>query len=209
MNVGPKSKAKVKFGLCWDMPEIRFGKGGKTWRRKYSTNFPGGCEKMMGYTLENSSKWVEAIRGWQDPVLDDPGLPDWFKSAIFNEMYFIADGGTQWLEFEEDGGNAGDDDPRRKFGRFAYLESHEYRMYNTYDVHFYASIALASLFPALVRQILCGPSHVRILLRFPPRNYPFKRTFARLQSQKTLGHLEVHSTHYRHNFAWSDIFRIF
>lgn len=35
------------------------------------------------------------------------------------------------------------------YGRFAYLEGHEYRMYNTYDVHFYASFALAKLFPKL------------------------------------------------------------
>lgn len=38
---------------------------------------------------------------------------------------------------------------RKIFGRFAYLESHEYRLYNTYDVHFYASFALAKLFPGL------------------------------------------------------------
>lgn len=36
-----------------------------------------------------------------------------------------------------------------RYGRFAYLESHEYLMYNTYDVHFYASFALAMLWPHL------------------------------------------------------------
>lgn len=40
-------------------------------------------------------------------------------------------------------------DPRLAYGRFAYLEGQEYRMYNTYDVHFYASHALASLWPNL------------------------------------------------------------
>lgn len=38
---------------------------------------------------------------------------------------------------------------RIEYGRFAYLEGHEYRMYNTYDVHFYASFALAQLWPNL------------------------------------------------------------
>lgn len=38
---------------------------------------------------------------------------------------------------------------RLAYGRFAYLEGHEYRMYNTYDVHFYASHALANLWPNL------------------------------------------------------------
>lgn len=41
------------------------------------------------------------------------------------------------------------DDPRLAYGRFAYLEGHEYRMYNTYDVHFYSSHALANLWPNL------------------------------------------------------------
>ena len=39
--------------------------------------------------------------------------------------------------------------PRREFGRFGYLESHEYIMYNTYDVHFYSSPALVHLWPQL------------------------------------------------------------
>ena len=28
-------------------------------------------------------------------------LPDWYKSAIFNELYFISDGGSLWLEMPE------------------------------------------------------------------------------------------------------------
>lgn len=34
-------------------------------------------------------------------------------------------------------------------GQFLYLEGHEYLMYNTYDVHFYASFALIMLWPEL------------------------------------------------------------
>ncbi|XP_053560394.1 non-lysosomal glucosylceramidase [Bombina bombina] len=88
-------------------------------------------------------------------------LPAWYKSALFNELYFIADGGTVWLEVPVD--SSGDDDLLRlgskelsgmrsllqEYGRFAYLEGQEYRMYNTYDVHFYASFALIMLWPQL------------------------------------------------------------
>lgn len=28
-------------------------------------------------------------------------LPDWYKSAIFNELYFIADGGSIWLAVDD------------------------------------------------------------------------------------------------------------
>ena len=42
---------------------------------------------------------------------------------------------------------------RLEIGRFGYLESHEYRMYNTYDVHFYASWALLENWPELQRSL--------------------------------------------------------
>ena len=41
----------------------------------------------------------------------------------------------------------------KEYGRFAYLEGFEYRMYNTYDVHFYASFALLKLWPFLQQSI--------------------------------------------------------
>jgi non-lysosomal glucosylceramidase len=74
-------------------------------------------------------------------------LPVWYKRTLFNELYFLADGGTVWLDVK--------DDPEcqhqivKDYGRFAYLEGHEYRMYNTYDVHFNANFALLKLYPKL------------------------------------------------------------
>lgn len=76
-------------------------------------------------------------------------LPDWYKSAIFNELYFISDGGSVWLNVDNSADEYKFDDPRLAYGRFAYLEGHEYRMYNTYDVHFYSSHALTNLWPNL------------------------------------------------------------
>ena len=73
-------------------------------------------------------------------------LPEWYKRALFNELYFVSDGGTVWVDVA--------DDPSmhkhiQQYGRFAYLEGHEYRMFNTYDVHFNASFALVKLWPNL------------------------------------------------------------
>ena len=48
---------------------------------------------------------------WQKPVLEDPELPDWFKSAVFNELYFLADGGSVWVEVEQEE-NLAAQDPR-------------------------------------------------------------------------------------------------
>lgn len=58
-------------------------------------------EKLCAYALQNYDKWDQIISAWQQPILDDTELPDWYKSAIFNELYFISDGGTVWLLVEQ------------------------------------------------------------------------------------------------------------
>ncbi len=74
-------------------------------------------------------------------------MPVWYKRVIFNELYFISDGGTVWFDIKDDVNCR--HELVREYGRFAYLEGHEYRMYNTYDVHFNASFALLKLWPKL------------------------------------------------------------
>lgn len=78
-------------------------------------------------------------------------LPSWYKSALFNELYYVSDGGTVWVQPAEQSGEPVDRVPAlvKDIGHFAYLEGHEYRMYNTYDVHHYASFALIHLWPLL------------------------------------------------------------
>jgi len=60
-------------------------------------------------------------------------LPFWYKSALFNELYFLTDGGTIWVELPPDccaedlQGPAGAGLTHllpvlREYGRFAYLE---------------------------------------------------------------------------------------
>lgn len=60
-------------------------------------------------------------------------LPAWYKSALFNELYFVADGGTVWTELPEDADVSGGLRPEdgglpaqpavvKEYGRFAYLE---------------------------------------------------------------------------------------
>jgi non-lysosomal glucosylceramidase len=46
-----------------------------------------------------------------------------------------------------------------EMGHFVYLEGLEYLMYNTYDVHFYASWALLSLFPKLDAKLQLDVAH--------------------------------------------------
>ncbi|XP_049629217.1 non-lysosomal glucosylceramidase [Suncus etruscus] len=154
----PRGQCRLEFSLAWDMPKIMFGSKGQDYYRRYTRFFgPGGdaAPALSHYALCHYAAWEEKISAWQNPVLDDRSLPAWYKSALFNELYFLADGGTVWLEVSEDsipelGGAMCQLRPTLlEYGRFGYLEGQEYRMYNTYDVHFYASFALIMLWPKL------------------------------------------------------------
>lgn len=146
VELPPGGSREVAFSLAWDMPLVRSGLGTKYYRRY--TKFYGqdgeAAPAIARDALINYPSWETEIESWQKPILDDPELPTWYKTALFNELYYIVDGGTLWA-YRADGEDLWRDD----IGRFAYLEGQEYRMYNTYDVHFYASFALNMLWPRL------------------------------------------------------------
>ncbi|XP_030048660.1 LOW QUALITY PROTEIN: non-lysosomal glucosylceramidase [Microcaecilia unicolor] len=153
----------LEFCLAWDMPCISFGTGEKKYRRRYTRFFGSSGDAgpaLSFYALTHYKDWECKIEAWQKPILENRDFPAWYKSALFNELYFVADGGTVWVEVENNIRNMdlmGVEKSKlselsrvlQEFGRFAYLEGQEYRMYNTYDVHFYASFALLMLWPEL------------------------------------------------------------
>lgn len=54
-------------------------------------------------------------------------LPAWYKSALFNELYFVSDGGTVWVDpiNQDDISNKPETQlPKviEEYGKFAYLE---------------------------------------------------------------------------------------
>ncbi|XP_037298095.1 non-lysosomal glucosylceramidase isoform X2 [Manduca sexta] len=149
ISLDPGGTGSTELCLAWDMPIIKYKKDKKIHRRFYTKYF--GSDGIAGasiaaYALRNYKNWEKQILEWQDPILTNNNIPDWLKSALLNELYYIADGGTIWFDVHDE---YPDTDPRHEFGLFGYLEGHEYRMYNTYDVHFYASFALSQLWPNL------------------------------------------------------------
>jgi non-lysosomal glucosylceramidase len=105
---------------------------------------------LLQNALTQYLKWEAAIDEWQRPILEDDALPSWYRQMLFNETYYLVDGGTLWTDGRVGAVDTSEDPlPEPDIGHFAYLESHEYRMYNTYDVHFYSSFALAMLWPEL------------------------------------------------------------
>ncbi|XP_061171988.1 non-lysosomal glucosylceramidase-like [Saccostrea echinata] len=158
-NVPPKQTRDLEFTLTWDMPIIHFKARENFYARRYTRWFGMDGEagpRMSSYAAANYKTWEQKIEEWQKPVLENKNLPAWYKSALFNELYYVSDGGTVWIDpVEGQGGKlVRVTDPKdppivQEFSRFGYLEGHEYRMYNTYDVHHYASFSLIMLWPKL------------------------------------------------------------
>ncbi|PAV77875.1 hypothetical protein WR25_08643 [Diploscapter pachys] len=148
--------SEVEFALGWDMQVVNFGKATRFYKRRYTRFFADdAADALCRLALQRRKDWERAIEEWQNPVLQDPTLPEWYKSALFNETYFLTDGGSLWFEYDERWSSEEAHlsqytrEKMMKYGRFGYLESWEYRMINTYDVSFYASFALAQLWPEL------------------------------------------------------------
>eukprot|EP00898_Chlorokybus_atmophyticus_P002021 jgi/Chlat1/281/Chrsp1S03057 len=211
--------AHVAFSLAWDCPIARFEKG-TGYHRRY-TKFYGtaglGADHLASDALRLCPEWEAAIDAWQRSILMDSRLPTWYRSQLFNELYYLSAGGSVWTadnvrlesqhistlqklvdasarvvveplqkasDWVQNALLPGDDasrasvsnmhiaehigktnlatihsdspasaictqDTPQSIGHFLYLEGAEYLMWNTYDVHFYASFALLEHFPLL------------------------------------------------------------
>jgi non-lysosomal glucosylceramidase len=150
-DLPPGGEASARFALAWDFPVMRFGSG-TGWYRRY-TRFFGrsgtNAQAIARDGLRRHREWEAAIEAWQAPMLNDPARPDWYTMALLNELYVLVDGATAWED-----GQVGGVQPADGQGEFAILECPDYPYYNTYDVLFYASWALALLWPELERRVM-------------------------------------------------------
>lgn len=135
VKLGPGEKIEIPFSLAWYIPVVRFGTGHEFYRM-YTSYFDRNNDvifDILKLGLSNWRKWVSEINQSQAHIVNS-NYPDWLKCALINELYYLVDGGTVWLQKND----------KEYFG---YLEGVEYLMYNTYDVHFYACFALLENWP--------------------------------------------------------------
>ncbi|XP_073056682.1 uncharacterized protein [Primulina eburnea] len=98
--VEPHGKCTVAFAVSWSSPKVKFCKG-KSYPRRY-TKYYGTSEMaakdLVHDALTNYKLWEEEIEKWQNPILKDDRLPEWYRFTLFNELYFLVSGGTVWID---------------------------------------------------------------------------------------------------------------
>ncbi len=142
----PGETLEIPFVLAWDLPITEFAAGVNYYRR-YTDFFDrsgNNAWAIASTALQEYQSWRSQIQSWQKPILDREDLPNWFKMALFNELYDLTSGGTLWNA-------ASEIDP---IGQFAVLECLDYRWYESLDVRLYGSFALLMLFPELEKSVM-------------------------------------------------------
>jgi len=147
LQLGPGEARAIPMALAWDLPVVEFGAGDR-WHRRYTRFFGESGRNAWGIAREalaHYAFWREQIQAWQQPLLADPAVPDWYLTALFNELYFITDGATAWVVDPED---------PEGIGHFAQIECYDYPFYETLDVRFYGSFPLLMLWPELEKAVM-------------------------------------------------------
>lgn len=152
----PGEEKTIPFTLAWDFPITEFGSG-RQWYKRYTAFY--GTEgdnafQIAADALKQYPQWLQQIDAWQQPILADTSTPDWYKTALFNELYYLVDGGTVWEAGQPASAEKASLLPEPEIGHFAYLECYDYLFYNTFDVGFYASYALAHLWPEIEKGMI-------------------------------------------------------
>nr|XP_043621012.1 non-lysosomal glucosylceramidase-like [Erigeron canadensis] len=99
VTIPSQAVRSVTFSLAWDCPEVRFPTW--TYHRRY-TKFYGSegdaAEKIAQDAIRGHTNWEAQIESWQQPILEDKRLPEWYIMTLFNELYYLNSGGTIWTD---------------------------------------------------------------------------------------------------------------
>jgi len=167
-TLAPHETRVVPMALSWDLPVVQFG-GGRKWLRHYTHFFGAGGDnawKIARTAIERADDWSKAIEAWQQPILSDNSKPAWYRAELFNELYYLADGGTLWGREKEGKLSTGAPDS------FTYMECFDYPFYGTSDVRFYGSFPLLRFWPEIEKQ------EMREYTRTIPESNPQKYVWA-------------------------------
>ena len=123
LTLAPGERVEFPIAVAWDFPYAEFEPGVRH-LRKYTAFFGESGESAAVIAREALSRWrswESAVDDGQRPIVADPGLPDWFKQALLNELYILPETSI-W---------------DAATNLHTYLESADYLMYGTFDVDSY------------------------------------------------------------------------
>jgi len=142
----PGRTRKIPFYLAWDFPVMAVAPGVTNFRRHsdFFARTGNNAWTMVRTALKHSDVWKEKIEQWQAPMIRQPDWPDWFKLALCNALYLLADGGTLWTAATE----------TAPVGQFAMLASGDEPRYESLAARHYSSWALLQLWPRLDKAVL-------------------------------------------------------
>ena len=152
-TLAPGESKLVPMALSWDLPIVQYGAGRK-WVRHYTQFFDTSGTNAWAIArtaLQNGQDWSRQIDQWQRPYITDVSKPAWYRAELFNELYYLADGGTLWGH-ELNGASNSNHPASKKTDSFSYLECFDYLYYGTLDVRFYGSFPLAKFWPEIEKQ---------------------------------------------------------
>lgn len=111
IKIKPLSKSKIEFSLVWNMPVVKFGDSLVSYKRfvaintfinnlilKYFKKFfrfytryfsnedVNSTKNIACYSVSKKNEWLESIKDWQRPIIENQYLLDIKKSYIY---YFI------------------------------------------------------------------------------------------------------------------------
>lgn len=103
-----KKTSSVSFSLSWDFPIVRFGSDSTPVPRFYTRFFGKSgfvSPHIAVYGLVHGDAWEEEICRWQDSTINGLGstedefqVPEYFHYHLFNELYYLVDGGSIWCD---------------------------------------------------------------------------------------------------------------
>lgn len=119
-RIAPTETAKFRLALAWDYPIARFGSGfglPRYYTRFFATDGAQAAH-IAAYALQHVDRWSDAIVRWQADTLakldaamvklqgQERGHPipltaddvAFYRSQVFNELYFLVDGGSVWTD---------------------------------------------------------------------------------------------------------------
>ncbi len=171
VKVPPSDCKIVTFVLAWDFPIYESGTGVQ-WYKRYTNLFGKDGRNVVRVArkaFNNFERWLVEIHRWQGFLLASK-KPDWLKSFMLNELYYLADGGTLWTSgkpleigpgpLKIEGMEEIKAKERevlavsRQEVHFGTLECYDYPFYETLDVRFYGSFPLVVLWPELEKTVL-------------------------------------------------------